>query len=128
MEFVGPSAPGCVGGWCAYKDLDLCNRSGFRARYYASEFEARTGTLPRKTAFKLAQVEKAGGDFSKEAIIDSCGPSDRDGCKKRIETSATFQQCDRHAENPIGTRTFPLFLYLTLSLAVLLLAAFALSA
>lgn len=63
---------------------------------------------------------KGGSNFSKEAIIDSCGPRDRDRCKKRIETSATFQAYERHAENPIGTTTFSLFLYLALSVTVLL--------
>lgn len=55
---------------------------------------------------------KGGSNFSKEAIIDSCGPRDRWRCKKRIETSATFQGYERHAENPIGTSTFSLLLYL----------------
>lgn len=63
---------------------------------------------------------KGGSNFSKEAIIDSCGPRDRGRCKKRIETSATFQGYERHAENPIGTCTFSLFLYLALSVTVLL--------
>lgn len=55
---------------------------------------------------------KGGSNFSKEAIIDSCGPRDRWRCKKRIETSATFQGYERHAGNPIGTSTFSLLLYL----------------
>lgn len=64
--------------------------------------------------------EKGGSNFSKEAIIDSCGPRDRDGCKKRIETSATFQEYERHAKNPIGTSGFSVFLHLTLSVTILL--------
>lgn len=70
------------------------NRLGFCARHYitrGSAFEARTNARALKSDHLTIRSGKGGGNFSKEAIIESCGPHDGGGCKKRIETLATFR-------------------------------------
>lgn len=118
-EFVGPSGSQYPDGGRAYKGFDSTTGRDFAfgiTRANSSRVPAHCSEKRRLTG----PSGKGGSNFSKQAIIDSCGPRDRDGCKKRIETSATFQEYERHAKNPIGSPRFSLSLYLTLSVTILL--------
>lgn len=80
-----------------------------------AQHSKRVRTHAAKKRRLTVRSGKGGGNFSKEAIIDSCGPRDGGGCKKRIETSATFHGYERHAGIPIGTACLlSLALYLAL--------------
>lgn len=94
-------------------------------RYFALAI-ARTNSrrvssrFGRKTSFQTGPSGKGGSRFFERGNYRFVWSHDRDRSKKRIETSATFHGYERHAENPIGTSNFSLFLYLALSVTVLL--------
>lgn len=87
-----------------------------RAALHEGTYSRRVAAYALKKRRLTVRSGKGGGNFSKEVIIDSCGPRDGGGCKKRIETSVTFHWYERHVGYPIGTSMFPLTLYLVLPL------------